>query len=105
MAGGYAGTPAEFADAHQKVNNTKQEMDSQLAKLRGEIESTQGAWQGKAATVFTNVMETFDQKSTALNNSLEEIGELLRKSGVAYDTQEQDTNQSLSSLSAALDGL
>jgi ESAT-6 family protein len=105
MAGGFQGTPADFADAHQKVNNTKQEMDSQLSKLRGEIEATQGAWQGRAATVFNKVMDAFNEKSVKLNNALEHISDMLKSSGVQYDTQEQDVHQQLSGLQSTLEGL
>ncbi|HKS49394.1 MAG TPA: WXG100 family type VII secretion target [Amycolatopsis sp.] len=105
MAGGFTGTPADFADAHQKVNNTKQEMDSQLNKLRSEIEATRDGWQGPAALVFNQVMEAFNEKSVKLNQALEHIAEMLKSSGVQYDTQEQDVNSQLSGLQQALEGL
>jgi ESAT-6 family protein len=105
MADGFTGTPADFADAHQKVNNTKQEMDSQLSKLRSEIEATQSGWQGQAATVFNQVMEAFNEKSQKLNQALEDIATMLQTSGVQYDTQEQDVHQQLSGLQSALEGL
>lgn len=105
MAGGFKGTPADFADAHQKVNNTKSEMDAQLSKLRSEIEATRGAWEGQAATVFNQVMEAFDEKSRKLNDALQHISDMLQSSGVKYETQEQDVHQQLSSLQQALNGL
>lgn len=105
MADGFTGTPADFADAHQKVNNAKQEMDAQLAKLQGEIEATRAGWQGPAALVFNNVMEAFNEKSKKLNQALEHIGDMLKASGTKYETQESDTHQQLSNLQSTLEGL
>lgn len=105
MAEGFTGTPADFADAHQKVNNAKQEMDGQLAKLRSDIEATREGWKGPAAIVFNQVMEAFNEKSTKLNQALEHIGDMLKQSGVQYDSQESDTHQQLTGLQSALEGL
>lgn len=105
MADGFTGTPEQFAAAHQKVNETKQQMDANLKQLQSAIEATQAGWQGRAATVFNQVMESFNDKSLKLNQALEHIGDLLQSSGVKYDTQEQDVHQHLSSLQSALEGL
>jgi len=105
MAGGFTGDPADFAAAHQKVNETKQSMDQNLQQLASAIEATQAGWQGPAAKVFQEVMEAFNQKSMKLNQALEHIADMLKSSGVQYDTQEQDVNSQVSSLRAALDGL
>jgi WXG100 family type VII secretion target len=105
MAEGFTGTPADFADAHQKVNSAKQDMDGQLIKLRNDIEATRSGWQGPAALVFNQVMEAFDEKSRKLNLALEHIGDLLKSSGVKYDMQESETNDQLSGLQATLEGL
>ncbi|WP_027940965.1 WXG100 family type VII secretion target [Amycolatopsis taiwanensis] len=105
MAGGFTGRPEDFAAAHGKVNDTKAQMDANLKQLQSAIEATQAGWQGSAALVFNQVMEAFNEKSMKLNQALEHIGEMLKSSGVQYDTQEQDVHSQISSLSAALDGL
>ena len=105
MAGGFTGNAADFAAAHGKVNDTKAQMDADLKQLESAIEATQAGWQGQAALVFNQVMTAFNEKSMKLNQALEHIGEMLQKSGIAYDTQEQDVHSQISSLSAALDGL
>lgn len=105
MAGGFTGDPAQFADAHTKVTETKLSMDQNLMQLANNIEATQAGWSGPAAKVFQEVMDAFGQKSKKLNDALEHIAEMLKSSGVQYDTQDQDVNQQLSSLQAALEGL
>jgi WXG100 family type VII secretion target len=105
MAGGFTGDPAQFADAHTKVNETKLQMDQNLKQLASNIEATQAGWSGPAAKVFQEVMDAFSQKSMKLNEALEHIAEMLKSSGVQYETQDQDVQQQVSSLQAALEGL
>ena len=105
MASGFTGDPGDFASAHQKVDETKQSMDQNLQRLAGEIEATQAGWAGPAAVVFQQVMEAFGQKSKKLNDALEHIAEMLKSSGVQYETQDQDVSSQMSSLQAALEGL
>lgn len=105
MAGGFTGDPAQFADAHQKVDSTKLSMDQNLTRLASEIEATQAGWDGPAAKVFQEVMDAFGQKSKKLNQALEDIANMLKSSGVQYETQDQDVQQQVSSLQAALEGL
>lgn len=105
MAGGFTGDPAQFADAHQKVNETKLQMDQNLKQLASNIQATQAGWSGPAAKVFQEVMDAFSQKSMKLNDALENIAEMLKSSGVQYETQDSDVQSQVSSLQAALEGL
>ncbi|OXM73901.1 MULTISPECIES: WXG100 family type VII secretion target [Amycolatopsis] len=105
MAGGFEGDPAEFAAAHLKVSEAKLAMDQNLMQLANNIAATQAGWTGPAAKVFQEVMDAFAQKSAKLNDALEHIGEMLKSSGVQYEVQDQEVNQQLSSLQAALEGL
>jgi WXG100 family type VII secretion target len=105
MAGGFTGDPAQFADANRKVDDTRLQMDQNLQRLAGEIEATQAGWDGPAARVFQEVMDAFGQKSKKLNDALQHISDMLKSSGVQYDTQDQDVQSKISSLQAALEGL
>jgi len=104
MAAGFSGDPQQFATAHGQVSDIKQQMDAQLSSLRGSIEATQSAWQGKAAKAFVNVMERFDEKATGLNKALQDIADLLQSSGVAYSTQEDDANAHVGKLGGGILG-
>lgn len=105
MAGGFTGDPAQFAEANRKVDEVKLQMDQNLSRLGSEIEATQAGWQGPAAKVFQEVMEAFKEKSMKLNQALDDISQMLKSSGVQYDTQDQDVQQQISQLSATLEGL
>jgi WXG100 family type VII secretion target len=104
MANGFNGDPAQFATAHSQVSDIKQQMDSQLASLRGSIEATQSSWQGKAAKAFQAVMESFDQKSAGLNTALQDIADLIQNSGVKYTQSEDDAQSHTSKIAAGLEG-
>ncbi|NIH85638.1 WXG100 family type VII secretion target [Amycolatopsis granulosa] len=102
---GFTGDPAQFADAHSKVTETKLAMDQNLMQLANNIDATRAGWTGPAATVFTQVMDAFAEKSKKLNDALDHIADLLKSSGIKYETHDQDVQQTLSPLQAALEGL
>jgi WXG100 family type VII secretion target len=101
---GYTGTPAQFAQAHRDVSDTKREMDQNLSQLRNNIEATRAGWSGPAAAVFQNVMNTFDEKSRKLNDALQDIADMLQQSGVKYDARETDVHQELGKLGGGILG-
>ncbi|TNC28723.1 WXG100 family type VII secretion target [Amycolatopsis alkalitolerans] len=105
MANGFTGDPADFAQAQVHVDECQQAMDQTLVKLANEIEATRAGWSGPAAIVFQQVMDAFGEKSKNLNKALADIGEMLKHSGVAYQTQDDDVKSNISQLSNVLDGL
>jgi WXG100 family type VII secretion target len=105
MANGFTGDPADFAKAQTNVDQCQLSMDQNLKKLADQIEATRAGWTGPAATVFQQVMDAYGQKSSKLNKALADIGEMLKHSGVAYQTQDDDVKQQISQLSSVLDGL
>lgn len=102
---GFTGTPEQFQQAYQDVDEIKARMDQNMSQLRDNIEATRAGWDGMAAKAFQNVMENFDAKNRALNDALQKIGELLQKSGVAYQQAEEEQNQAIGSIGNALGGL
>ncbi|MTD59469.1 WXG100 family type VII secretion target [Amycolatopsis pithecellobii] len=105
MPNGFTGDPADFAQAQVHVDECQLAMDQTLTKLAGQIEATRAGWDGPAAVVFQKVMDAYGEKSKQLNKALADIGEMLRSSGVAYQTQDDDVKSQISQLSSVLDGL
>ncbi|OQO91101.1 WXG100 family type VII secretion target [Saccharomonospora piscinae] len=105
MAGGFTGTPEQFQQAYQDVDQIKGSMDQNLNQLRSNIEATQAGWQGEAAKAFQNVMNAFDEKTRKLNEALANIGELLQQSGVKYQQAEEEQNSAISNIGNTLSGL
>lgn len=105
MAGGFTGTPEQFQQAYQDVDEIKARMDQNMSTLRSNIEATQAGWQGEAARAFNNVMAAFDEKNRKLNEALQHIGELLQQSGVKYQQAEEEQNSAIGNIGNALGGL
>jgi|GEM_PF-6043033 len=107
MSGGFTGTPEEFSKAHSSVEEIKQQMDSEINKLKGNIEQTQQGWQSGGeggAAAFQSMMQKYDEKARACTAVLDEIGEMLQQSGVEYTRAEEESADNISQISAALDG-
>lgn len=107
MAGGFTGTPEDFAKAHSDVTEIKAQMDQNLNTLRGNIEATRAGWQSGGdggAVAFQTMMTKFDEKARACTNVLQNIGDMLEQSGVEYQRAEEEQSSHISSVSAMLDG-
>jgi WXG100 family type VII secretion target len=102
---GFTGDPADFAQAQVHVDECQQAMDRTLVTLANEIEATRAGWDGPAAVVFQKVMDAYSEKSKNLNKALADIGEMLKNSGIAYQTQDDDVKSEVSKLQHVLDGL
>lgn len=108
MAGGFTGTPEDFAKAHSDVTDIKHQMEKNINQLRGNIEATQAGWKSGAdggAAAFQNMMHKFDQKARGCTQVLENIGEMLQQSGIEYQKSEEEQSGAISPITAGLDDL
>lgn len=103
MAGGFTGTPEDFQKAFGDVSEIKGQMDSNIQKLRSNIEATRAGWDGEAGRAFQNVMDKFDEKSRNLNQRLQDIADLLEQSGHKYQAAEEEQQSTVGNLGAILD--
>lgn len=101
---GFATGSAELQKAGQQMMQTNQELMSNLQKMMGEVEQIQSTWSGTAATAFQNLMERFSTDAKSLNTSLENIATAIDTNAKNYAQQEQEAQQSISQISAALGG-
>jgi WXG100 family type VII secretion target len=104
MPDGYAGTPAEFTQAHVNVVNVKEQVEGELKNLWNAISQLQGLWSGPAQKAFMNMMQRFDADSKKLNTALEGIAEQLKAAGSTYSESEASQQDVFGGLSAQLDG-
>jgi WXG100 family type VII secretion target len=103
MAGFQTGAD-ELVKAAQQMENTNQQLQSNLSQLANEVESIAGVWQGEAASAFQTLMTHFQTDAKNLNDSLNQIAEAVSGSATAYRQQEQESQSSLSSITQALGG-
>jgi WXG100 family type VII secretion target len=103
MAGFQTGAD-ELVKAAQQMETTNQQLQQNLSQLANEVEQIQGAWVGEASTAFQTLMTHFNDDAKNLNQSLNQISEAVSGSATAYRQQEQESQQSLSSITQALGG-
>ena len=103
MAGFQTGAD-ELVKASQQMENTNQQLQSNLSQLAQEVESIQGVWVGEAATAFQTLMTHFQDGAKNLNDSLNQIAEAVSGSATAYRQQEQESQQSICAITQAMGG-
>lgn len=104
MAGSFKTGAPELQRAAQQMMQTNQELMGNLNKMAGECEQIRGTWSGEAAIAFTNLMERFSTDAKNLNQSLEQISEAVDTNAKNYQQQEQEAQQSISSIASTLGG-
>ncbi|HEX3784639.1 MAG TPA: WXG100 family type VII secretion target [Pseudonocardiaceae bacterium] len=104
MAGSFSTGSAELQKAGQQMEQTNQEMMSNLQKLSGECEQIRSTWKGAAATAFTNLMQRFETDSKNLNQSLDQIAQAIGANAQNYAQQEQEAQSSITSIMNTLGG-
>jgi 6 kDa early secretory antigenic target len=102
MAGGFGTTTEEMARAGRQVLGTDDQVQGQLAALRGQLAPLAGAWRGEAAVAFEGLMARWDADARALSAALRGIGEAIVGSGASYQRAEEDGSAGLSAIRAAL---
>jgi WXG100 family type VII secretion target len=103
MAGYQTGTP-ELQKAAQNMENTNQQLQSNIKQLESILATTQPAWQGQAATAFAHLMQRFQEDATKLNQSLMQIAEQVTGAASSYAQQEENASQQMSRITQALGG-
>ncbi|MGO2518501.1 MAG: WXG100 family type VII secretion target [Microbacterium sp.] len=84
------------------VSTTKTGIETEVRKVRGEIEQLRGFWTGSAAGSFTNLMVRWDEQSTKLNNILLELEAALRGTESAQAADEDAGVQTITGLGALM---
>ena len=79
---GFGTTTEEMTRAAQHVAGVNQAVQGELTALRGRLEPLAGAWVGRAATQFAQLMVRWDADARSLNQALG--GDRPRDRGVAH---------------------
>lgn len=103
MAGYQTGAP-QLIQAGKQMEDTNQQLQAALKQLDSEVEGVASAWAGQAHTAFVNLMTKFGEDAQNLNNALNQIAEAIAGSAKAYQQQEEEAAQSVSSITSALGG-
>lgn len=86
----------------QAVNTAKAGIDTQVKKVRGEIEQVSGFWTGAASGAYTQLMQRWNQETTKLNDVLITLEEALAGTERDQAASEESHQQTISGLSSMM---
>jgi WXG100 family type VII secretion target len=95
----------DAATLHQAANTvrtTRTEVDGELKNLLGVVEDLSAAWAGQAATGFQNLFQRWNADVTKLLHAMDEIADLLDKSGTQHTVNDTQQQQALDRIQQAL---
>lgn len=99
---GFNTTTAEMTRASGLAHSAHADVTSQLATLRGKLESLRGVWQGDAYNKFALLMERWDTNAKTVSDALASIADAIQTSGAAYQAQEDAGASQMSAIGNAL---
>ena len=85
-----------------QVDNTNNEVQSELSRLRGVVDGLRGAWSGQAQTSFDELMQRWDTNAKDLSDALTSIGENIRANARSFENVEASNAQSLNHVGGGL---
>lgn len=86
----------------ESVNQAKGNIQRQISNVRGEIEQMRGFWTGGAATAFTQMLNTWDEKANGLNNVLVTLEDALRGTEREQAAAEDEHRQTITGLGSMM---
>ncbi|XVV03255.1 WXG100 family type VII secretion target [Actinosynnema sp. CA-248983] len=103
MAGYTTGTP-ELIQAAKDIISVDESVQGILGQVRSTVDGVSASWAGQAATAFQTLMTRFDEDARKLQEALRGIAEQISGTAEIYARQEEEQNQSMSSLTSRLAG-
>src|SRR5690606_35147901 len=88
----------------EAVSTAKQNIQSQIKNVRGEIEQLSGFWSGSAAVAFTQLLNNWDGQATKLNDVLVNLEDALRGTERDQAASEEAHQQTISGLGSMMSG-
>jgi len=95
----------DHATLHTAANDTRtarKDIDGDLRKLWGVVDDLAVAWQGGASTGFQSLMTRWNEDVTKLLTSMDEIADLLDKTGTTHQVNDEEQQQMLDKFNSAL---
>jgi WXG100 family type VII secretion target len=102
MASPFSVDHATLHTAANDVRSTRSEVDGELRKLWNIIDDLAIAWQGQASTGFQSLMQRWNEDTAKLLEAMDNIADLLDKSGTAHQVTDEQQQQMLDKFHAAL---
>ncbi|AKE40611.1 WXG domain-containing protein [Corynebacterium kutscheri] len=81
-----------------RVDGTNNEVQAELTRLRGVVDSVRGAWAGQAQVSFDSLMQRWNQSATELQQALQAISDNIRSNARNFDSVEADNAQAFANV-------
>ena len=85
-----------------KVDDTNNQVNSELQRLRTVVDTVRGSWSGSAQVSFDRLMERWDQSAVKLGNALGSISENIRANARNFESMEAQNASTISNIGAGL---
>ncbi|MFP7364915.1 WXG100 family type VII secretion target [Corynebacterium callunae] len=83
-----------------QVDGTNDEVQAELNRLRGVVDSVRGSWAGQAQVSFDALMNRWNDSARQLQEALQSISENIRHNAHSFENTEADNSQSFNAVGA-----
>lgn len=83
-----------------QVDDTNDQVQGELNRLRGVVDSVRGSWAGQAQVSFDNLMNRWDTSARQLQEALQSISENIRHNARSFESTEADNSQAFAAVGA-----
>ncbi|WP_433117333.1 WXG100 family type VII secretion target [Micromonospora sp. CA-246542] len=84
------------------MRSTRSEVDGELKKLWNVVDDLAMAWKGQASTGFQSLMTRWNEDTVSLLTAMDNIADLLDKSGTTHQVNDEEQQQMLDKFHSAL---
>ena len=82
-----------------RVDDTNNEVQGELKRLRGVVDGLRGSWAGQAQASFDGLMVRWEESATKLSGALSSISENIRSNASSFSNIEADNAQAFRAVS------
>ncbi len=83
-----------------QVDDINDQVQGELNRLRGVVDSVRGSWAGQAQVSFDSLMARWNTSARQLQEALNSISENIRHNARSFENTEADNSQAFSSVGA-----
>lgn len=84
-----------------RVDNTNDEVQGELTRLQGVVDSVRANWAGSAQVSFDNLMERYNHSAQQLREALTSISDNIRSNARNFEDVEAENSQAFSNVGGA----
>ena len=102
MSGTNTHNAGDIKASADRIDESASTINGLKTAIDGHRQTLQTHWKGVSSGTFAKVMTVYDEELTKVLTSLADIHEKLVHSKIQYETNEQQSNEAVSAIEAAL---